>query len=192
MQRGFFSLESGIFFPNKFLTLGHKIPRDSPTFCCLSPSSSVIRNRSILIHKNPKVLLPAVGIIHMDFRLRSTVPDFFAKKPGNSEGVGFFVEGPRFHEKKGHTEPWCIMGQMANALLEAEVWSTLPPIIMKVNNCTPGTAVDSCRYFYLSQWRFCYSECLTVDWGEHYRPWWPYPLKRSSGSLEMYKVCISL
>jgi len=54
---------------------------------------------------NPKVLLPAVGIIHMDFRLKSTVPDFFAKKPGNSEGVGFFVEGPRFHEKKGHTEP---------------------------------------------------------------------------------------
>ena len=32
----------------------------------------------------------------------------------------------------------------------------------------------SCRYFCLSQWRFCCSECLTVDWGEHYRPWWLY------------------
>lgn len=79
----FFLGESGIFFPNKFLTLGHKIPRDSPTFWI------------------PKVLLPAVGIIHMDFRLKSTVPDFFAKKPGkNPKGWDFLWKG------QGFMKPW--------------------------------------------------------------------------------------
>lgn len=170
---GFFSKGNlGFFFPTNFLTLGHKIPRDSPTFWI------------------PKVLLPAVGIVHMDFRLKSTVPDFFAKKPGkNPKGWDFLWKGRGFMKWWPYGS-WCIMGPMANALLE--VWSTLRPIIMKVNNCTPGTAVagifvyPSGDFVVQSVWLLT-GESI-IDHDDCTAP----PRKRSSGSLEMYKVCISL